>query len=411
MKFLLLHPQPYLLSFGGLCVAQRAMMEGLARLGHECVVVTTDIDAPQHSAEPAEDREDVHILRREGVTVLVLRAYEHARSVARMAALVDREQSALQADFVLVAEDFVNGSPPMLGSWLEAARQVIPPSRLVYLAHSGCAVPFGPESFDVAGEGAHRVPIFQEIAGIITVSQYMQRYLEEQTGREVEAIPFPAYGAGPFRRVSRFGEGVVGMINPSEIKGLPIFLGLARRMRDVQFAAVPTWATSPEERRQLEAEPNVQVLAPVADRDTLFGQLSVLLVPSLWQEAWGMVVVEAMLRGVPVMASKVGGVVEAKLGVDYVLPVAAIESYDRSGRDIPRAILPAQDLAPWESVLRRLLEDPDDYERVARASQEAAQGFVESLGIPRFERYFERLLAASPQPRDRAPGDQQYGTS
>ena len=50
----------------------------------------------------------------------------------------------------------------------------------------------------------------------------------------------------------------------------------------------------------------------------------------------------------------------------------------------------------WESVLRRLLEDRDDYERVARASQEAAQGFVESLGIARFERYFERLLAASP---------------
>ena len=49
------------------------------------------------------------------------------------------------------------------------------------------------------------------------------------------------------------------------------------------------------------------------------GHTRILLVPSLWGEAFGLVVVEAMLRGIPVLASNVGGLVEAKLGVDYIL--------------------------------------------------------------------------------------------
>ena len=38
------------------------------------------------------------------------------------------------------------------------------------------------------------------------------------------------------------------------------------------------------------------------------------------------IVVEAMLRGVPVIASNTGGLPEAKLGVPYVLPVTPIPS-------------------------------------------------------------------------------------
>ncbi len=60
------------------------------------------------------------------------------------------------------------------------------------------------------------------------------------------------------------------------------------------------------------------LLDPVDNVDDILRRTRVLLVPSLWAEARSRMVVESMLRGVPVIASNVGGIPEAKLGVDYL---------------------------------------------------------------------------------------------
>ena len=49
--------------------------------------------------------------------------------------------------------------------------------------------------------------------------------------------------------------------------------------------------------------------------------------PSLWYEGFGLIVMESMLRGIPVVASDSGGLQEAKLGTGYVIPVHTIERY------------------------------------------------------------------------------------
>lgn len=49
-----------------------------------------------------------------------------------------------------------------------------------------------------------------------------------------------------------------------------------------------------------------QIVEPVEDIDMLLSRMCCVLAPSLWLEAWGMVVTEASLRGLPTIVSDAG---------------------------------------------------------------------------------------------------------
>lgn len=75
-----------------------------------------------------------------------------------------------------------------------------------------------------------------------------------------------------------------------------------------------------------------------------------------------MVVVEAHLRGIPVVSSNAGALPESMLGLDYIIPVTPITGErDESGR----YMIPAQDVAPWVTVITKLMQDRAEYERVS----------------------------------------------
>jgi glycosyltransferase involved in cell wall biosynthesis len=195
----------------------------------------------------------------------------------------------------------------------------------------------------------------------------------------------------------------VTLINPCAVKGIAIFLELARSLPEVRFGAVPTWGTTAADREALAALPNVTVLEPQEDIDRIFARTRVLLMPSLWQEAFGVTAVEAMLRGLPVLASDVGGLPEAKLGTGFVLPVRPIERFlDRQDANaVTEAEVPAQEVGPWRDALVRLLSDADLYARESAAAREAAHRFVAGLGGEAFEEILESLPrspVASPPP-------------
>ena len=90
--------------------------------------------------------------------------------------------------------------------------------------------------------------------------------------------------------------------------------------------------------------------------------IKVLLVPSLWFEAWGIVVVEAHLRGIPVISSDAGALSESMLSLEYIVPVNHIQGErDEEGK----YTIPEQNVQSWVETLNKLMSDRAEYERVS----------------------------------------------
>jgi len=109
-----------------------------------------------------------------------------------------------------------------------------------------------------------------------------------------------------------------------------------------------------------------------------------------------------MLRGLPVVASDAGGLVEAKQGTGYVIAVNTIERYEPvfDEHAMPRPVVPPNDAAPWVEAVRELLADASAYQRESEASRTAARAFVGKLDAAAMERF---LLGLEARPEGR-PG-------
>ncbi|MFC4102456.1 glycosyltransferase family 4 protein [Paenibacillus xanthanilyticus] len=389
MKIALIQALGYFISYSGACKANRNLMEGLTRIGHECLVITATPNDNGLSdealfASKLASGEVVHVRSDDAYEVYRSAGVEiHAiKDAGVLRELVRDRMEAFRPDWVLATEDRV---PAVLESALLAA-----PGKVVEIAHSQVALPFGPECY--SPDPAH-MELLRQTAGIIATSAYVQAYLRRWSDLESIVFPFPVHGWGPFNDYRNFDDGYVTMINPSNIKGLPIFLELAKRFPGLPFAAVPTWATTRDDLEALTALPNMTLLPRADDIDDILKATKILIVPSLWGEAFGAVIVDAMLRGIPVIASDVGGTSEAKLGVDYLIPVKPIASYETrvDERLIPIPVIPEQNMDPWAAALAKLTEDRAHYERIAEQSKQAARAFQAEIRPEKLVRYLMDL--------------------
>lgn len=395
MRILLAANASYVPPRGGATRSNIVWLELLSEAGHECRVVASELAHDRPGKRDQIRDEEIHIAstgleKRDGVEtvrrgpILVLSAAEpHRRSQ------VLREQVRdFQPDRVLVSSEDLG--QVLLGEALHAA-----PGRVVYLAHTPQLFPFGPASWNPNPEGTRFV---HACAGIVAIGQHTAGYIEHYTGRRPVVIHPPIYGRGPFERYGSFDNGLITMVNPCAVKGISIFLALARRFPEYSFGALPGWGTTAADRRALHALPNVTLLANVRNIEQVLSKTRVLLMPSLWYEGFGLSVTEAMLRGIPVIASDSGGLTEAKLGTRFVLPVRPIKGYEPifDEHGLPSPVTPAQDVEPWAEALRALVTERALYEEESETSRERALRFVTGLRPERMAEYLTSLAPPSP---------------
>jgi glycosyltransferase involved in cell wall biosynthesis len=364
------------------------LLEALARRGHECAAVTPAFAPSAGPTDAREFRDEMEARRipvreRPGVFSYRFRGVDATAFRATSTEAV-REQAELrlqefEPDWVLVNDD---KRRVLLGAALAGAG----PQKVVLLLQTITNMPFGPLAAAPSPEQTDRM---REARAIATISMFLQRYLARHGGLASSVLRLPIYGDGPFpAATARPDQGYVTMVNPCLEKGVDVFLPLARALPEVEFAAVRGWGTDPALRRTLEEQPNVRVFEPADDLDEVLAATRVLLAPSLWPETFGYVVPEAMLRGIPVLASDVGGLREAGLGAATLLPVAELER--QNGHFVGRP----QSIGPWKAELERLLADSDEYVRRSHAAHTAAVAFASTARADRFESFLAGLDGA-----------------
>jgi surfactin synthase thioesterase subunit/glycosyltransferase involved in cell wall biosynthesis len=279
-------------------------------------------------------------------------------------------------------------------------------ARVVYLARATLALPFGPDCAFPSEVKTERIRACDAVVG---VSRYVAEYIRRHAGIDAVHVPISLMEPEDWPDLGRFSNEFVTFVNPCAVKGIAIFLALADAFPQISFAAVPTWGTTQQDREALDARANVRVLPPVDDINLLLARTRVLLVPSLWAEARSRIVLEALLRGVPVMAANVGGIPEAMMGVPYLLPVRPIEKYATRVDEqmVPVAEVPEQAVLPWREALMGLLGDRAQYEEIARQSRRAALEYAKELHAGHFEQLLltgKKRAAPSPAPARPALG-------
>jgi len=208
---------------------------------------------------------------------------------------------------------------------------------LLFLRHTDFAWLFPGARTPQAAELTH------PLLGFLANSEFTRGFYERHLGiraRVVSSIVDP----GSYRTTSARQK--VVFVNPVPVKGVDIALRLAAARPDIPFEFVEAWPLSDEEysavAKRCQPLSNVTLRRAVSDMREVYERAKILLVPSLWQEAWARVVAEVQASGIPVLASTRGGL-PASVGPGGLL------------------VDPDADFSHWLTALSRLWDDDISY--------------------------------------------------
>lgn len=185
----------------------------------------------------------------------------------------------------------------------------------------------------------------------------------------------------------------VTMINPSPTKGGLFFINIAAQAAalapNVKFRAVESrWGRCNWEALGVQAADldRIDWYPHTQDMAKIYEGAALLLVPSLWEEASGRVVAEALLAGVPVLAMRNGGIPEqlGEGGILFDLPLALVDNH--------LAPPEKEDLHRWTQFIKVLMENDDLYARAVDLALRESQRLAPERRITEAVELFEHLI-------------------
>lgn len=380
MRVLLTSNAAYHPPRGGSTRSNLIWLSHLARAGHACRVVCSTAESDLPDGRTVDEATRI-FNQASGIEIYAVAHFN------RRSGVLSQHVREFQPDWVLVSSEDLSHMLLREASHTAAG-------RLVYLAHTPQWYPFGPASWN---RDAQATEIVRNGAGVVAISHAMAAYIRQHSGASPVVIHPPMYGEPPYPRFESFDDGYILMVNPSVVKGIGIFFALAGRFPRYPFAALTGWGTTRQDREALLALPNVRLLDSVPHIDDALSSARLLLMPSLWLEGFGLITMEAMLRGLPVISSDSGGLVEAKAGTRYVIPIRPILEFEPvfDEAHMPKPVEVPQDIQPWAEALQTLLTDRQEYQSESDRSREAAINFVSQLSASDFESYLLSLRPAA----------------
>jgi glycosyltransferase involved in cell wall biosynthesis len=236
-------------------------------------------------------------------------------------------------------------------------------------------------------DGSH----FQGVDGILVPSCFAQAYYQRTLGLACTAIPCPVDWSRV--RCPQVRGQYVTFVNPQPYKGAFWVARLARELGtkrpDIPLLIVEGRGKAHrlhDAGLDLAGLANLYVAGPTPDPRDFYAVSRVVLMPSLCPETFGRVAAEAMINGIPVLASRRGGLPETLGQGGFLFDIPG--RYTTESLSVPTA----EEVAPWLEVIFRLWDDQVFYEGQRRRCLRAAQTWrPERLG-PLYEQFFGGLL-------------------
>ena len=192
--------------------------------------------------------------------------------------------------------------------------------------------------------------ILQKADLVLANSKFTAKALN-QVGIEAEVV-YPFVDLSSYK-VPEVNREFILFVHPTYLKGTDIVFQIAKRLPDQKFLIVGS--TSQGLKRRFEGYKNVKLVGWCNDMRRAYEKAKVVLVPSVWQEPFGRVPIEAGISGIPAIASNRGGLPES-VGEGGIL------------------IKDIWNVEEWIRAIERL-DDPELYKELSQKAIENAEKF------------------------------------
>jgi uncharacterized delta-60 repeat protein len=283
--------------------------------------------------------------------------------------------------------------------------------------------------------------VFANVNHVVVPGEFSKKYYRQSLGLDCKILPnivnweaadvsdtirMPRDEVGSRSEPDTLPRRFVTFINPQPDKGVYVFARISRELARRQ-PDIPLLVTQGRSKADGLLNPGLGLAQHIAGQfpnaktgdgrnivtmpftpdarkfyPAVYSVTKLLLMPSLWNESFGLVAAEAMLNGIPVLASNRGALPDTIVGGDNVIGTLSVPD-TISGRggflfDIPAKYTPktrevpsAEEVEPWVETIIRLWDDTAEYEQCSRAAREHAQQWHPDRLGPIYHEFFGKL--------------------